>query len=163
MVYIMDLIDCNEISSIALESATHSVDESEIYMISKELSSLSYISSSDSSNLYIGTEHSNSDVIKLKARLKENVQMLHQEIKLYEDANRQEAISRKATLTDEVVGQLNGIKTMIEDLKIKLKGSETLIDEKYQENCRLKEELKTLEDKAFSGNEKVPVCSCTLF
>ena len=161
--YIMELIDCDEISSIALESMTHSIDRSELYIISNDLSSLTYISSSDSSNLHLTTEHSNSDVIKLKAQLRENVQILHHEIKLYEEANKEEGNSRKVTLSDELVDQLNGIKTKIEDLKLKLKGSENLIDEKFQENCRLKDELKTLEEKAFTSNDKVCVCNCTLF
>lgn len=159
----MDLIDCDEISSIALESATHSMDESEMNIISKDLSSLSYISISDTSITPLAPLYSNSAVVNLKARLKENVEILHKEIQLYEESNKKETLSRRETLiSEELFDQLNVIKLTIEDLKLKLRGSEELIDEKYQENRKLKEELQQLEVKNLTCTDKLTVCHCTI-
>ena len=155
----MELLEDEDLSSISLESISNSIDESQLNIISKELSSLSHISANIAPDEYIAREYSNSDINKLKAKLKQHAIILHQEVKLYEEMNRKEITQQKDFgLPEELIKQLQGIKFKIEDLKNKLKGSEELVNEKDKENAKLKEELRILEIKNFIGNDKYVAC-----
>jgi hypothetical protein len=154
-----------ELSSIILQSDIESLNQSQVNMISNELSSLSFISIKETYNSLVNTETYSPEMLSLKQKLKESVRLLQNEIKLYEEGEKADNSIRKETIIpgEDVLDQLKSIKNKIEDLKVKLKSSEDLVIGKTLENYKLKEELKCLEFKNFTSEDKTAICkSCTV-
>jgi chromosome segregation ATPase len=161
----MDIPECDEISSILLESESNSGDLPQKSILSNELSSISNLSFDAPCKISMNNDQTDTDVKALRKKLQENVHILHEELRLYEEANKKEnSIRREAVNTEDVIEQLNSIRSCVNDLKHKLKGSEELISEKTRENVLLKEQLKDLEIRSLTSEDKFVSCrNCVVF
>ena len=136
----MNQLTEENLSSIQSESMAYSNEESQVNIISIEISNLSCLSLYKEPDRFITTEYSKDDSNRPLSQIKERENILQNEYKLYDKLNRKENIYQKEIgLSEELANQLQDIKSKIEDLKNRLKGSQSLIDAKAKENSILKE------------------------
>jgi small-conductance mechanosensitive channel len=155
----MDTLDCGEISSILIDDEVQSVDKPCLNLLSDDLSSISSLSDSQAESANPPSVQPFNNVKSLTTSLESNLKVLQNTLKTLEDSTKKDPIlysdNKNANL---ILDELIGIKSHIENLKQKLRGSEDLISEKAKENFKLKEELKDLEAKTLTRRDTEVSC-----